>query len=108
MLVDQDKCRGWRMCISGCPYKKIYYNWHSGKAEKCTFCKERLDEGKDPACVVNCPGKARYFGDLDDPESPVAQFLATHPEAVRVDESAFYYLPVDGMPLEALPLAKNL
>ena len=27
VLIDQDKCRGWRMCVSGCPYKKIYYNW---------------------------------------------------------------------------------
>jgi nitrate reductase beta subunit len=35
VLIDQDKCRGWRMCVSGCPYKKIYYNWTSGKAEKC-------------------------------------------------------------------------
>jgi nitrate reductase beta subunit len=24
VLIDQDKCRGWRMCVSGCPYKKIY------------------------------------------------------------------------------------
>ena len=31
VLIDQDKCRGWRMCVSGCPYKKIYYNWSSGK-----------------------------------------------------------------------------
>jgi nitrate reductase beta subunit len=38
VLIDQDKCRGWRMCVSGCPYKKIYYNWQSGKAEKCIFC----------------------------------------------------------------------
>ena len=68
----------------------------------------KFDEGEDPACVRTCVAYARYFGDLDDPESPVAQFLAAHPEAVRVDESAFYYLPVDGMPLEALPLAKNL
>ena len=37
VLIDQDKCRGWRMCVSGCPYKKIYYNWKSGKAEKCIF-----------------------------------------------------------------------
>ena len=37
VLIDQDKCRGWRMCVSGCPYKKIYYNWVSGKAEKCIF-----------------------------------------------------------------------
>src|SRR3546814_4508233 len=34
VLIDQEKCRGWRMCISGCPYKKIYYNWQSGKSEK--------------------------------------------------------------------------
>ena len=38
VLIDQDKCRGWRMCVSGCPYKKIYYNWKSNKAEKCIFC----------------------------------------------------------------------
>ncbi len=31
VLIDQDKCRGWRMCVSGCPYKKIYYNWPSGQ-----------------------------------------------------------------------------
>ncbi len=35
VLIDQEKCRGWRMCISGCPYKKIYFNWKSGKSEKC-------------------------------------------------------------------------
>jgi nitrate reductase beta subunit len=38
VLVDQDRCRGWRMCVSGCPYKKVYFNHRTGKAEKCTFC----------------------------------------------------------------------
>ncbi len=33
-LIDQEKCRGWRMCVSGCPYKKIYYNWSSGKSRE--------------------------------------------------------------------------
>ncbi|NNK37252.1 MAG: nitrate reductase subunit beta, partial [Xanthomonadales bacterium] len=47
VLIDQDKCRGWRMCISGCPYKKIYFNWQSGKSEKCTFCYPRIEAG-DP------------------------------------------------------------
>ena len=37
VLIDQEKCRGWRMCVSGCPYKKIYYNWQSGKSEKCNL-----------------------------------------------------------------------
>ena len=45
VLIDQDKCRGWRMCVSGCPYKKIYYNWTSGKAEKCIFCYPRIEAG---------------------------------------------------------------
>ena len=38
VLVDQDRCKGWRMCVTGCPYKKIYFNHRTGKAEKCTFC----------------------------------------------------------------------
>jgi nitrate reductase / nitrite oxidoreductase, beta subunit len=42
VLVDQDRCRGWRMCVSGCPYKKVYFNHRTGKAEKCTFCFGRL------------------------------------------------------------------
>ena len=37
VLVDQDRCRGWRMCVSGCPYKKVYFNHKTGKAEKCTL-----------------------------------------------------------------------
>lgn len=62
VLVDQDKCRGWRMCISGCPYKKIYYNWKSGKAEKCTFCYPRLEAGQPTVCSETCVGRIRYLG----------------------------------------------
>ena len=39
------RCRSWRMCVSGCPYKKVYFNWQSGKAEKCTLCYPRLETG---------------------------------------------------------------
>ena len=45
VLVDQDRCRGWRQCITGCPYKKIYFNHKTGKAEKCTFCYPRIEVG---------------------------------------------------------------
>jgi nitrate reductase beta subunit len=64
VLVDQDKCRGWRMCISGCPYKKIYYNWQSGKAEKCTFCFPRIEAGQPTVCSETCVGRIRYLGVL--------------------------------------------
>lgn len=62
VLIDQDKCRGWRMCVSGCPYKKIYYNWQSGKSEKCTFCYPRIEAGDPTVCSETCVGRIRYLG----------------------------------------------
>ena len=62
VLVDQEKCRGWRMCISGCPYKKIYFNHKTGKAEKCTFCYPRIEVGIPTVCSETCVGRLRYIG----------------------------------------------
>ncbi|HZK35498.1 MAG TPA: nitrate reductase subunit beta, partial [Aeromicrobium sp.] len=62
VLVDQDKCRGWRQCITGCPYKKIYFNHKSGKAEKCTFCYPRIEQGLPTVCSETCVGRLRYLG----------------------------------------------
>ena len=45
VLVDQEECRGWRFCVSGCPYKKVYFNCQTGKAEKCTLCYPRIEAG---------------------------------------------------------------
>ena len=64
VLIDQDKCRGWRMCVSACPYKKIYYNWKSGKSEKCTFCYPRIESGQPTVCSETCVGRIRYLGVL--------------------------------------------
>ena len=64
VLIDQDKCRGWRMCVSGCPYKKIYYNWRSGKSEKCIFCYPRIEAGQPTVCSETCVGRIRYLGVL--------------------------------------------
>ncbi|MCW4352973.1 nitrate reductase subunit beta [Hoyosella sp. YIM 151337] len=62
VLVDQDKCRGWRQCVSGCPYKKIYFNHKTGKAEKCTFCYPRVEVGIPTICSETCVGRLRYIG----------------------------------------------
>jgi nitrate reductase beta subunit len=62
VLIDQDKCRGWRMCVSGCPYKKIYYNWKTGKSEKCIFCYPRIEAGQPTICSETCVGRIRYLG----------------------------------------------
>jgi nitrate reductase beta subunit len=62
VLVDQDRCRGWRQCITGCPYKKIYFNHKSGKAEKCTMCYPRVEVGLPTVCSETCVGRLRYLG----------------------------------------------
>ncbi|MQY09076.1 nitrate reductase subunit beta [Actinomadura macrotermitis] len=64
VLVDQDQCRGWRMCVTGCPYKKIYFNHKTGKAEKCTFCYPRVEVGIPTVCSETCVGRLRYIGVL--------------------------------------------
>jgi nitrate reductase beta subunit len=62
VLVDQDRCRGWRQCVTGCPYKKIYFNHKTGKAEKCHLCYPRIEVGLPTVCSETCVGRLRYLG----------------------------------------------
>ncbi len=64
VLINQERCRAWRMCVTACPYKKSYYNWHTGKSEKCILCYPRLESGQAPACMHSCVGRIRYLGVL--------------------------------------------
>jgi len=117
VLIDQDKCRGWRMCVSGCPYKKIYYNWSTGKAEKCIFCYPRIEAGQPTVCSETCVGRIRYLGVLlydadkieaaasvDDPKdlyrAQLSVFLDPHDAAVAARARA------DGVPEAWLQAAK--
>jgi nitrate reductase beta subunit len=84
VLISQAKCRAWRMCISGCPYKKAYFNWATGKSEKCILCFPRLESGQAPACFHSCVGRIRYLGVLLYDAERIAA-AANAPEAELVD-----------------------
>ncbi len=109
VLVDAGKCIGCRYCIMACPYEARTYNdgeageyfagkgltiveevgaqqHTSGVVEKCTLCADRLDQGKQPACVATCPAEARIIGDLDDPASQVARLVADGLAKPRLEE----------------------
>ena len=96
VLVDQEKCRGWRMCVSGCPYKKIYYNWHTGKSEKCVFCYPRIESGQPTVCSETCVGRIRYLGvmlyDADKIETAAA---TTNPEDAYEQQLDLFLDPHD-------------
>jgi nitrate reductase / nitrite oxidoreductase, beta subunit len=80
VLVDQDRCRGWRMCVTGCPYKKVYFNHHTGKAEKCTLCYPRIEAGKPTVCSETCVGRLRYLGVMLYDADAVGEAAATPEE----------------------------
>ncbi|MFE6735242.1 nitrate reductase subunit beta [Microbacterium sp. NPDC057650] len=80
VLVDQDACRGWRMCVSGCPYKKVYFNHKTGKAEKCTMCYPRIEVGLPTVCSETCVGRLRYLGLVLYDADRVAEAASTENE----------------------------
>ena len=76
VLIDHETCIGCQTCIEACPYGARSYNEELNVVEKCTCCVQRLQDGEKPACVKTCCAGARFFGDLDDPESDVAKAVA--------------------------------
>ncbi|MDR1082680.1 MAG: 4Fe-4S dicluster domain-containing protein [Coriobacteriales bacterium] len=74
--IDKSKCIGCRYCLMACPYGVRNWNKTEKVVEKCTLCNHLTAVGELPACVKVCCGKARYYGDLDDPTSEASQAVA--------------------------------
>jgi Fe-S-cluster-containing dehydrogenase component len=95
VLVTEDKCTGCKACIASCPYDARYIH-PDGYIDKCTFCIQRVREGKDPACVSVCPTHAMTFGDLDDKNSTLSKLLAARKHKTLIPEAGtsprVYYL----------------
>jgi molybdopterin-containing oxidoreductase family iron-sulfur binding subunit len=97
VVIDYDWCIGCRCCMAACPYGARHFNWGTpsiprnemnpnlhvlgnrprpkGVVEKCTFCIQRVRNGRYPACVEACPVGARKFGNLLDPESEIRYII---------------------------------
>ena len=117
VVVDYNWCIGCRYCIAACPYKGRVFNWaepnipaeelntavhylgnrprYKNVVDKCTFCVQRVRQGRYPACVEACPTGTRKFGNLLDPNSEI-RYLIDHKRVFRMKEDLntepkFYY-----------------
>ncbi|MBU0479542.1 MAG: 4Fe-4S dicluster domain-containing protein [Proteobacteria bacterium] len=97
--IDKERCLGCGACADACPYSARYVNpalGEDGKADKCTFCVERVAAGLEPACVQTCLAGARIFGDLNDPKSEVAKYVKKgavkmESDAVKIGPNVRYF-----------------
>lgn len=80
--LDSSICIACQACMQGCPYGMTFYNSARNTADKCNYCEHRVDAGLNPACVDICPSQCRIFGDINDPDSAISTYLATHETAV--------------------------
>jgi Fe-S-cluster-containing dehydrogenase component len=117
VVVDYDWCIGCRCCMAACPYGARRFNWIEPElaaadvnpethvlgnrprpksvVEKCTFCIQRVRQGRYPACVEACPMGARKLGNLLDPRSEIRQVMERKRVFILKEELAtgpqFYY-----------------
>jgi tetrathionate reductase subunit B len=86
--------------VQNCPYDARFINEQTRTVDKCTFCIQRVTNGLLPACVESCVGKARIFGDLNDPRSEISKTLHDYPVQVlkptKGTRPQVFYLALDG------------
>ena len=100
-IVDfnNNRCIGCKSCMQACPYDALYIDPETQTAAKCNYCAPRIDVGLEPACVNVCPEHAIISGDMENPDTEIAQLLSREQVTVRKPEKStkpnVYYIDGD-------------
>lgn len=107
VVIDQDRCKGYRFCLEACPYKVIYFNFVTKTSMKCIFCYPRLEEKVATACARQCTGRVRWLGFLDDEKGPIHKLVNVWKVALPLhleygtEPNVFYVPPLSPPRLDA-------
>ncbi|MBX9950230.1 MAG: dehydrogenase [Candidatus Obscuribacterales bacterium] len=98
VLIDQERCRGYKKCIMACPYKKTFYNTYTKTSQKCIGCYPRVEQGETTRCIAACIGKIRLLGNIEDEKSPIHYLVHKAKVALPLypqfgTEPQIYYIP---------------
>jgi formate-dependent nitrite reductase membrane component NrfD/NAD-dependent dihydropyrimidine dehydrogenase PreA subunit len=108
---DNNRCIGCKSCMQACPYDALYIDPKTGTAAKCNYCAHRVEVGREPACVTVCPEHAIIAGDMDNPDTEIAQLLARQQVKVRKPEKGtnpnLFYIDGDEASLNPVATAKS-
>ena len=109
VLIDQSRCHGYKQCNEGCPYKKVMFNSHTGRSEKCVGCYPKVEKGFTAQCMEACIGKARMQGWVNTPENaeednPLDYLVHVRKLALPMypqfgTEPNIYYIPPINVPI---------
>ncbi|MEF8826097.1 MAG: 4Fe-4S dicluster domain-containing protein, partial [Halapricum sp.] len=83
---DPERCIGCKACMQGCPYDALYIDPNTETAAKCNYCSHRVDSGREPACVTVCPEDAIIAGDMENPDSEIAETVSGQQVQARKPE----------------------
>jgi len=99
VIIDEHRCIGCKYCLASCPYNARYINPLIPIVQKCYFCHHRVQAGLEPACVEVCPGRARVFGDVNNPDEEITKLISRHPFQLLKPEMGtspkVYYIAAD-------------
>ncbi len=65
VFVDSELCVGCKACMTACPWGVPQWDIQTGKVSKCDLCMDRIDQGKEPACVTKCTTECLNFSRPD-------------------------------------------
>ena len=108
---DNNRCIGCKSCMQACPYDALYIDPDNKTAAKCNYCAHRIEVGREPACVTVCPEHAIIAGDMENPNTEIAQLLARQTVTVRKPEKGtkpnLFYIDGDSASLNPEATAKS-